>query len=75
MVWTVYECGTPCLVGANGDVPATITGFTIHFQNLIYEVTWWDGSTKKTEWINPGEITFEAKPTQQINNVGVNEAI
>ena len=36
-----------------------ITAVSIRYQNLLYEVTWWDGATKKTDWFNTEELIVD----------------
>jgi len=69
VTWTVYECGTPCKIGRNGDITGTITAINIRFQNMLYEVTWWDDATKKTEWFNPEELTVDSAPAEHVKTV------
>lgn len=56
---TVFEPGTLVwIVGHDGDaIPATVTGVCIFANNQIkYHVSWWDGRTRKEEWMEEQEV-------------------
>lgn len=62
---TVFECGSTVGIGPDAKVEAIITAINIRFTNLQYEVEWWDGNTRKTEWLNAELLTvIDAKKTR-----------
>lgn len=58
MTIDVFELGAQCMI--DGEIPATITAVSIrpaeNSVRISYEVTWWDERTRKSEWVEPGEI-------------------
>lgn len=53
--WNVIACGTKVSIG-NHKVEGVVTGISIRFQNLLYEVTWWDDVRKVSDWFCAEEI-------------------
>ena len=43
-----------------GDIPAVVNGILTRVNGgLEYEVIWWDGRTRRCEWVSPLEVTLE----------------
>lgn len=47
--------GGKCYIG--GDIPAVINGVLFRVNGSTeYEIVWWDGRTRRCEWVMPQEI-------------------
>ena len=58
----VYKIGTKIKVG--DDIPATIVGVALYTSSIEYKIVYWDGKTRKIEWIDESEfdtISIETK--------------
>lgn len=65
----VYELGIDVLI--DGDIPATLTAINIRpaqsgSVRIMYEVTWWDERSRKSEWLEPFEVRPKDAKHQQI---------
>jgi len=50
-------CGTAVEIGPeDSPIEAVVSAITIRDRNVSYEVTWWDGRTRKSEWIDRSEV-------------------
>ncbi len=46
-----------------GDVPAIVHGFLQRLNGeTSYELIWWDGRTRKCEWVTENEFEFLGPP-------------
>ena len=56
----VIELNSEVLIGTKGNrnIPAEITAITLRPNKVIYEVTWWDGFQRRSEWIGIEEFTI-----------------
>ncbi len=51
----LIQVGSPVTVGE--DIRATITGIAIDAKcRLTYQCVWWDGRTRKNEWLEQFEV-------------------
>ena len=52
----VMQVGSPVTLSDN--IPARITGIAINEKcHLTYRCVWWDGRTRKNEWLEQFEVT------------------
>jgi hypothetical protein len=70
-VLDVIEIDTLVVLGE--DIPARITALEVRGSEhlLTYEVRWWDGQARKTEWVTPREI----KPVKHCRTLRFNEEL
>jgi hypothetical protein len=53
----VFQIGSPVYIGDH--IEATILAISIYEHNRVsYQVAWWDGNTRKTDWLE----SFEVQP-------------
>ena len=46
------------LITLSDDIPARITGIAIDEKcRITYQCVWWDGRTRKSEWLEQFEVT------------------
>lgn len=50
----VISCGSDVRIG--DDIPAKVSAISIRDKRVLYEVTWWDGRTRKVEWLEEFEV-------------------
>lgn len=66
MTLTVIPIGTPVNVGTPDDpIVATVSAFSVRGRasSIQYECVWWDGKTRKSEWVDESELwTTNKKP-------------
>ena len=60
----VFRVGSAVFIGK--DIPAMITAVCIRDSGVTYETVWWDGRTRKQEWLQADEISDEKVPSMQI---------
>lgn len=55
---TLHAPGSSVAIGPDGCTPATVLAVTIRSTDryVCYEVAWWDGATRKAEWLAACEI-------------------
>lgn len=60
----VLRHGTEVII--DGNIKAFILSVEIRGSTISYQCCWWDGRTRKTEWVTQGEVrpAGEAKSTQ-----------
>lgn len=58
----VYHPGAEVLIG--GSVPAVVTAVMIRAGHTSYEVAWWDGRTRKNEWLQSFELVPKSADQQ-----------
>lgn len=51
---SVIPCGQDVRIG--DDIPAKVSAVSIRDKRILYEVTWWDGRTRKVEWLEEFEV-------------------
>lgn len=60
-------------VTIDGEIPAILTAINIRpatgGYRITYEVMWWDERSRKTEWVDPFEITVAEPKKHSINFV------
>lgn len=53
----VLPPGSPVEIGVGADrIRADVTAVCIYPHNIQYQVVWWDGRTRKQEWVNDHEV-------------------
>jgi len=56
----VFALGSRVLVGDDAPLEGTVTGVTIRGWSVSpavqYEVAWWDGNTRRAEWLHDYEV-------------------
>jgi hypothetical protein len=65
MELTVYEIGSDVMVN-KGVIDAKISAILIRGDHVKYEIVFWDGATRKTEWVEPNEICGKATAKARI---------
>ena len=51
------------LVTLSEDIDAQIIGINIRANDkVLYDVVWWDGRTRRTEWVEASEIGWGHSP-------------
>lgn len=51
----VFQVGSPVIIGDH--IEATILTICIYNQlRITYQVAWWDGNTRKSEWLEEDEV-------------------
>jgi len=56
----VIDIGSWVIIG--DDVPAKVTRICIRDNgNVSYELSWWDGRTRKSEWLEAFEVTTDSE--------------
>lgn len=71
---TILAPGSPCRIYApvglvTDAIPGTILSVCIYPQDRIsYHVAWWEGRTRRTEWLEPSEVQPQSEdaPTRKI---------
>lgn len=67
----VYDTGTKVKIGAYGDmVPGIVTAVAIYDWGVQYQVAWWNGRDRKSEWLNHLELKFDAEAEGNKREVG-----
>ena len=64
MTITALHIGTRVTIGPSDDpIVATVLALSVRgIEPLIqYECVWWEGKTRKSEWLSEGEVTPEGK--------------
>jgi hypothetical protein len=56
----VIAPGTTVGIGPKGEIEATIAAVSMRGNGVQYQVTWWNGNSRCSEWCEPHEI-HEAK--------------
>jgi hypothetical protein len=57
---TVIRPGTKATL-CDGEIVATVTQVCVLPEGRVrYEVVWWDGRTRKSEWVEPFELRVAA---------------
>lgn len=53
----VFQIGSPVYIGEH--IEAKVLAISIYEHNRVsYQVVWWDGNTRKTDWLE----SFEVQP-------------
>lgn len=53
----VFQVGSPVIIGEH--IEARVLAISIYEHNRVsYQVVWWDGNTRKTDWLE----SFEVQP-------------
>jgi hypothetical protein len=65
MELTVYEIGSDVAVN-KGLIDAKVSAILIRGDHVKYEIVFWDGSSRKTEWVEPNEIWGKATSKMRI---------
>lgn len=66
---SVFACGTDVEIGPEeSPIEAMVTAITVRGRNVSYEITWWDGRTRKSEWIDQSEVRIQEG--QRLSPVG-----
>lgn len=62
----VFQIGSPVYIGDH--IEATILAISIYEHNRVsYQVAWWNGNTRNSEWLEQHEINATTKsPTMRI---------
>lgn len=54
----VYKCGSKAKT-VSGDIPVQVTGIKIHFDRVMFEISYFHSGEHKCIWIEECEIIFE----------------
>ena len=66
MKMTIIEIGARIKI-AGGLIDAQVTAACIRSSRVTYECVWWDGNTRKCEWLDAVELSA----TEQTNIVKI----
>jgi hypothetical protein len=70
---TVIAYGTDVTIG--GGVKGVITAVCMRGTRITYEVTWWDGATRRAEWMDAIEVNTESTSRQKIGFIEAQQAL
>jgi hypothetical protein len=70
MCLKVYKCGSRVITKLNA-IEAIITGVTIRFAAVQYELSYFDNKEYKTAWLNENE--FDVKDEYATQKIGFNK--
>lgn len=53
----VYPPGTAVLIGFGDDIfAAQVLAVAVYAHNIQYQVSWWDGRQRRTDWLEDFEV-------------------
>jgi hypothetical protein len=58
--------GRTVRLGFDGDIEGVVTGINIMVSGVQYQVAWWNGRSRSSEWLFPNEIFDGGPPSLQI---------
>ena len=76
---SVLEIGSSVNIGTVDDpIPAVIHAVSLRGKGgavAQYECVWWDGKTRKAEWVDEREIVQPSKPLAAKMNIGFSRVV
>lgn len=54
---TLHSCGTHIRMGTDQNIVGEITAISIRYDRVTYEVTWWDGANRRSEFVDGSEFS------------------
>lgn len=52
----LHGTGSTVMIGPDKDLEATVLAIQIEEDCVKYQVSWWDGRTRKNEWLQSCEV-------------------